>query len=466
MLKISGIKISRATLLLVVTDSLSVALGLTAARVVSLLMYDDASPQQFYSAPTLLRLGLVVFIWDVALYYNELYDLRISKRRSVMFNQLLQALGVACLALAVLYYAAPRLSLGRDVTALAVPVILILLLGCRLALDHLGLLRHYLDRVLIVGTGEAGICLVREILSRPDFNLKVVGFLDESGENVGKSLVNPGIIGAISEVQDIAVRQRINRVVLSLAERRGCMPLPQLLRLKFAGIRVEEAHSFYEELTGRILLERLSPSWLILSDGFRKSPLLMALKRASDVVISLSALLIALPIMGLVALTIWMESGRPVLFRQRRVGLWSRQFDILKFRSMVHDAEANGPCWAVEGDSRVTRVGRFIRRYRLDELPQFFNVLRGEMSLVGPRPERPHFCELLEKEIPLFSERHSVRPGITGWAQIKYQYGSSAKEAKEKLQLDLFYIKHLSVLLDAAIILETFKVVVLGRGAK
>ncbi len=192
----------------------------------------------------------------------------------------------------------------------------------------------------------------------------------------------------------------------------------------------------------------------------------MALKRASDVVISLSALLIALPVMGLVALAIWMESGRPVLFRQRRVGLWSRQFDILKFRSMVHDAEANGPCWAVEGDSRVTRVGRFIRRYRLDELPQFFNVLRGEMSLVGPRPERPHIFELLEKEIPLFSERHSVRSGITGWAQIKYQYGSSAKEAKEKLQLDLFYIKHLSVLLDAAIILETFKVVVLGRGAK
>ena len=465
MLKISGIKISRATLLLLTADSVAVAAGLlltAAARV----FVSGLNGQRLYTAQVVTRLALVVLVWDLALYYNRLYDLRVSKRRSVMLNQLLQALGVACLALAVLYYAEPRLSMGRDITAMAVPAILVLLLSCRLLLDHLGLLGHYLERVLIVGTGEAGICLVREILSRPDFNLKVVGFLDESGENIGKSLVNPGIIGAISDVQHIAVREKVSRVVLSLAERRGFTPLPQLLRLKFAGVRVEEAHSFYEELTGRILLERLSPSWLILSEGFRKSAAVMIMKRAGDIVISLLAVILTLPLMGVIALAIWIESGRPVLFRQKRVGLWGRHFDILKFRSMRHDAEANGPCWAVEGDTRITRVGRFIRRYRLDELPQFFNVLRGEMSLVGPRPERPHFCSLLEHEIPFFSERHSVRPGITGWAQIKYQYGSSAQQAKEKLQLDLFYIKHLSILLDAAIMLETFKVIILGRGAK
>ena len=229
---------------------------------------------------------------------------------------------------------------------------------------------------------------------------------------------------------------------------------------------MEDAHSFYEKLTGRILLERLSPSWLILSEGFRKSALLNALKRFSDVTLSLIAIVLTLPMMGIVSVAIWIETGGSVLFRQKRVGLWGREFDILKFRSMHHNAEPHGPRWAVEGDKRITRVGRFIRRYRMDELPQFFNVLRGEMSLVGPRPERPHFCALLEQQIPLFAERHSVRPGITGWAQIKYQYGSTAAEAKEKLQLDLFYIKNLSLLLDVAIILETFKVVLVGRGAR
>ena len=451
-------------LLLLITDSLLVTLALVATTALTFFL-SGVAPHEVWSTGNFARFGLVVAVWDVAFYYNEMYDLR-SARRSVTLIRLSQASGLACLALAALYYVHPRLGLGRAITAMAAPTIIVLLLSWRLLFDHKGVLLDRCERVLIVGTGEAGICLVREILRRPELNLKVVGFLDETGENIGKSLVNPGIVGGIGEVEGIAARERVDRVVLSLAERRGSTPLGQLLRLKFAGVGVEDAHSFYEKLTGRILLERLSPSWLILSEGFRKSALLNALKRFLDVTLSLIAIVLTLPMMGIVSVAIWIETGGSVLFRQKRVGLWGREFDILKFRSMHHNAEPHGPRWAVEGDKRITRVGRFIRRYRMDELPQLFNVLRGEMSLVGPRPERPHFCALLEQQIPLFAERHSVRPGITGWAQIKYQYGSTAAEAKEKLQLDLFYIKNLSLLLDVAIILETFKVVLVGRGAR
>jgi sugar transferase (PEP-CTERM system associated) len=308
--------------------------------------------------------------------------------------------------------------------------------------------------------------LVREILHRPELHLKVVGFLDEHGENIGKSLVNPGIIGAAKDLEEITAREKIDRIVLSLKERRGQTPVRELLRLKFAGVTVEDAHSMSEQIDGKIRLEYLSPSWMILSEGFRKSSLLLAAKRILDILVSLVLLLLMLPIMGIVALAIWLESGSPVLFRQERIGSGGRPFEILKFRSMNHDAEEHGPKWAADGDQRVTRVGRVIRKLRLDELPQAVNVLRGEMSFVGPRPERAIFCRILESETPFYALRYSVRPGITGWAQVKYQYGGSIEEAKTKLEYDLFYIKHLSLTLDLAILFETAKVVLWQRGAK
>jgi sugar transferase (PEP-CTERM system associated) len=322
------------------------------------------------------------------------------------------------------------------------------------------------ERMLIMGTGPTGISLTRDILARPELKLKVVGFLDEKGENIGKSLVNPGIIGATADVEAIVQRENIDHVVLSLRERRGYMPVRQLLHLKFAGVRVEDAHSYFERITGRIVLEYLSPSWLILSDGFRKSVALVRSKRIIDIVLSLAALTLCLPIFLIVAIAIWLESGSPILFRQERTGFAGRPFRILKFRSMYNDAEKEGPQWAAKDDGRITRVGRKIRKYRVDELPQVINVLRGEMSLVGPRPERPEFVSMLEEQIPYYGLRHSVRPGITGWAQVKYQYGGSIDEAKTKLEYDLFYIKHLSIMLDFATIFETAKVMISGRGAK
>jgi sugar transferase (PEP-CTERM system associated) len=373
---------------------------------------------------------------------------------------------VACLALAVFYYLDPDLGFGRGIAALAAPLIVALTFGWRLLMlqDPNSLGKP--ERILIMGTGPTGISLARDILARPELQLKVVGFLDERGENIGMSLVNPGIIGAAADVESIVQQEQIDHVVISLMERRGRMPVRQLLHLKFAGVRVEDAHSFYERMTGRIIHERLSPSWLILSDGFRKSTMLVWIKRLIDVVISLVSLILCLPLFAVVSLAILLESGSPILFRQQRTGLRGRSFEMLKFRSMFNNAEDAGPQWASDGDNRITLVGKWIRKFRIDELPQAINVLRGEMSIVGPRPERPEFVSMLEEQIPFYGLRHSVRPGITGWAQVKYQYGASVEETKTKLEFDLFYIKHLSVMLDLAVLFETIKVMISGRGAK
>jgi len=440
-------------------------MGLVVA--VALRLHNFHATLSYLGQPdTPVKFAIVVVVCALGLYYNDLYDSQAISRRAELFVRLLHAFGLACLVLAICYYLAPSLSLGRGTAVLGAPTILTLTLSWRLLLDTTGLLLYRPERALVLGTSQAGVSLVREILSRPELNLRVVGFLDEKGENIGRSLVNPAIIGAASDVEEIVAREGIDRVILSLAERRGLTPVRQLLHLKFAGVGIEDAHTVNERITGRILLEHLSPSWLILSEGFHKSTLLLAAKRTIDVLVSLFALLLTLPVMALAALAIWMETGSPILFRQKRTGMGGREFEILKFRSMHQNAEASGPSWAARDDHRVTRVGRFIRKCRLDELPQILNVLRGEMSLVGPRPERPYFCRLLEENIPFFALRHSLRPGITGWAQIKYQYGASIEEAKTKLEYDLFYIKHLSLLLDFAILFETAKVILYGRGAK
>jgi sugar transferase (PEP-CTERM system associated) len=366
----------------------------------------------------------------------------------------------------VLYYLFPAMRLERGIIALAALLIAGMIIVWRLAWFDRNAFKRPVERLLFLGTGAQGIGLTREIMRCPELQYKVVGFLDEKGENVRKSLVSPGIIGGITQLAEIVESEQIDRVILSLGERRGVMPIHQLAALKLQGLPIEDAHSAYERLTGRIMLEKLQPSWLILSDGFHKSRLLMAGKRAVDIAVSTVLITLSLPVMLITALAILFETGTPVLFRQERIGLGGRTFQMLKFRSMRQGSEKGAPQWTADGDPRITRVGNFIRKFRLDELPQLLNILRGEMSLVGPRPEVPYFCELLEKEIPYFIQRHSVRPGLTGWAQVKYQYGASLEEAKIKFEYDLFYIKHLSLLLDLSIIFETAKVVLLGRGSK
>jgi sugar transferase (PEP-CTERM system associated) len=467
MLRIGGQKVPTPLLLLLAIDCCLIALGLFAAVVLRFSVANYGSVFQYLLTwQTLFRFVVAILVCEISLYFNDLYDFRLMTTPSDTLVRLLQAFGVACLALAVCYYLAPDFGFGRGIAVLAAPVIVALTLGWRLLMAQDPNTLGTSERMLILGTGPTGIALARDILSRPELQLSVVGFLDEKGENIGKSLVNPGIIGAADDVEEIAKNQKIDHVVISLLERRGMMPVRQLLRLKFAGVKVDDAHSFYERMTGRIILERLSPSWLILSDGFRKSTLLIVAKRAIDVVLSLISLIVCLPIFAVTAIAILLETGTPVLFRQERTGLNGRSFEMLKFRSMRTDAEAAGPQWASTGDDRITRVGKLIRKFRIDELPQAINVLRGEMSVVGPRPERPEFVSMLEEQIPFYGLRHFVRPGITGWAQVRYQYGASVEETKTKLEYDLFYIKHLSVMLDFAVLFETTKVMLSGRGAK
>jgi len=242
--------------------------------------------------------------------------------------------------------------------------------------------------------------------------------------------------------------------------------MTELLDLKIRGVSIEEATSFYERITGKIALENLRPSWLIFSPGFRKSRVSLFLHTSVGIILSLLGLLICLPLMIVIAVLIRLDSEGPVFFRQARVGKDNKIFQLLKFRSMfVNAEEKTGPVWATKNDARVTRVGRIIRRLRLDELPQFLNVLRGEMSFVGPRPERPEFVDELSQGIPYYNQRHTVRPGITGWAQVKYQYGASVGDAVEKLQYELFYIKNMSIMLDFYIIFQTARIVLLGKGA-
>jgi sugar transferase (PEP-CTERM system associated) len=267
-------------------------------------------------------------------------------------------------------------------------------------------------------------------------------------------------------MQRLIAEHRIDRIVVGLSDRRGKLPVEELLRAKMAGIRVEDATTTYERVTGKILLDDLRPSWLIFSDGFRVSGATRLMKRAVDLVFSLVLAIVTLPLMLLTALLVLLEDGRPILYRQERVGENGGTFVLSKFRSMRKDAEHGGtPIWATDGDDRITRVGRFIRKTRLDELPQLWNVVRGDMSFVGPRPERPFFVEQLAQDIPFYNQRHAVKPGLTGWAQVKYRYGASREDAMEKLRYDLYYIKHLSVVFDLTIVFDTVKVVLFRKGA-
>jgi sugar transferase (PEP-CTERM system associated) len=464
MIRILGRYVPIKIVILAITESVLIVLSIAIAFWIRFGNLTDTF--WYLSQPyTAVQMAIIVLVCWVCLYYSDMYDLQIVARRSELVVHLMQALGTAGLILALLYYLFPDLSLGRGVSAIAASLICCSLLGWRLLVDS-GEFFRPVHRIVIAGTGAGGIRLVREILARPELNLKVLGFLDEKGEHIGEPLVNPGIVGGVADIENYVRREQVDWVILAFGERRGVMPTTELLRLKLSGVIVEDAHSLFEKLMGGVMLERLSASWLILSDGFRKDSLLMFSKRVLDVIISLVILALFSPLLLIIGLAIFLESGGPVLFRQERVGLHGRTFSILKFRSMRQNAEEDGPKWASREDARITRIGGFLREYRLDEVPQLVNVLRGDMSFVGPRPERPEFVQMLGEQIPFYHERHTIRPGLTGWAQIKYQYGSSVEDAKTKLEFDLFYIKHLSLFLDLAIVFHTVQVVLSGKGAR
>ncbi len=418
-------------------------------------------------AASFWKIGLVTIVCQLCLYYNDFYDLTLVHSRRELIVRLLQAVGAASIVLAILYVAIPSLMIGDGIFVSALFVFVIGILGWRLLFTQLtGSLRMQ-ERILVVGTGETARKVVRQILAQREFAYRVIGFIDDDSARIGERIVNPGIIGTPADIADLIAKHQIDRIIVGLADRRGKLPVEELLRAKMAGIRVEDATTTYERVTGKILIDDLRPSWLIFSDGFRVSRLVRWIKRSVDLVFALVLAVLAFPAMVLTAVAVAIESGRPVLYRQERVGENGRTFTLYKFRSMRLDAEQSGrPQWAIAGDSRVTRIGRLIRKTRLDELPQLWNVVRGDMSFVGPRPERPYFVAELAKEIPFYQQRHAVKPGLTGWAQVKYRYGSSLEDAMEKLRYDLYYIKHLSIFFDLTIVFDTVKVVLFRKGAE
>jgi len=413
------------------------------------------------------RAVLVTLVLQMSLHYFDMYDVRtLAESRSVIVG-VLGALAVTSMILAVLYFFMPTLAVGRGVFALASAPIGLLVTGWRIAFEWLSL-RGVTERILILGTNTAAVTLARELYERrSELGLEVVGFVETDPQGVGRPLLNSTVLGVVSAIPEIVRRRRVDRVVVSLADARGKLNMDELVVMKLnQGVRFDHLASVYEEYTGKIAVENLRPSWMIFSEGFRKTRRLTAAKRTSDVLLALVGLLLAAPILAVVAITIRYTSPGPVVYRQVRVGKDGHYITIFKFRSMRADAEAGtGAVWAAARDPRVTPVGRFLRRSRLDEIPQLWNVLRGDMSFVGPRPERPEFVTELTKQIPFYGQRHVVRPGVTGWAQVRHRYGASVADSQEKLQYDLFYIKHLSLTFDLFILAETVKTVLMRRGS-
>jgi sugar transferase (PEP-CTERM system associated) len=411
------------------------------------------------------RVLLATGLFLVCLYYNDFYDLSVVHSNRETAVRLFQAGGAASIILAFIYLATPALAVRESAFFPALAIFLTGTLAWRLAFNVVVQVPRLIENVLIVGTGSAALSVVHQIRAQHDFAYHVVGFV---GDPPATPLPRgyPRILGSSSDISALVERYGVDRIVVAVADRRGGLPIDELVHAKLSGVYVEEATTTYERLTGKVLLEQVKPSWVIFSDGFRVSRVRRFLKRAVDIVLASVGLVLSLVPMAITALAVWLESGSPVLYRQERVGQFGRVFTLFKFRSMRIDAEGDTPVWAREGDSRITRVGKFIRITRLDELPQFWNVLRGDMSFVGPRPERPYFVNMLSKVIPFFQERHAVKPGLTGWAQVKYRYGASVEDATEKLRYDLYYIKHLSLFFDLTIVFDTVKVILFGKGAQ
>lgn len=414
------------------------------------------------------HLLLVVGVCQICLHYNDLYDLRTIADTRELLVRLFQSLGATSLILAFVYFWFPDWIIGRGVFLVAAGLVLTLVTTWRLGFSWVTKRVAPRERLLIVGTNPAAVELARELLQRTDLGVDIVGFIDSDPSRVGQPVLNPGVVGSIDDIPALIQKLDVHRVVVSLTEARGKLPMDRLLDLRLrGGVVFDHLASVYEEYTGKIAVENLRPSWLIFSDGFRKTRVLLIMKRVADLLLSVVALIVLSPVMLVVAALVKLTSPGPALYHQERVGLNGRVFTVHKFRTMRNDAEhGTGPVWASANDVRVTGVGRLLRRTRLDEIPQLWNVLRGDMSFVGPRPERPGFVEQLSAAIPFYRQRLVVKPGITGWAQVRYTYGASVEDAIEKLQYDLYYIKNMSIALDIVIVLETIKTVILRRGAQ
>jgi sugar transferase (PEP-CTERM system associated) len=406
----------------------------------------------------------IVFVTACALllsHWFDLYDPAFFDNKGEVYFRVLLVLGFLSLGLAVAGALFPDFLLGNDSLLLGLSIVTVALFAWRSAYAWLAQQPYLKERVYVLGAGDRAQRLVQGLKARPELGVEVVGWTGEWGGIATRESM-------ASQLRDLAIGKAVHSVIVAMPDRRDAMPMQELLRLRLQGaVHIEEATSWLERISGKIEVEQLHPSWIIFARGFRFSPTFRMVRRLLNFGVGLVGLLLAAPLLPLIVLAVKLDSAGPALYRQKRVGKAGRIFFCYKFRTMRADAEADiGPTWADDDDPRITRVGKFLRAMRLDEIPQLWCVLKGDMAFVGPRPERPEFVEWLSREIPYYEVRHIVRPGITGWAQIRYKYGNSVEDSKEKLQYDLFYIKNASIGLDILIMFQTIKIVLLGRGAQ
>ena len=419
-------------------------------------------------ATMLGQAGAVSLCCIVAFYYNDLYDLRVVRSFSLFASRLLQSFGVALILLALFYTIVPDAGMTEGAFVSGLLVAAGLLVPLRAAGYMVMRRRAFADRVLVLGAGPQARRIIHEIEARPNFRYAVVGMVDDgSGTEPGD--VSYPVLGPLERLEKIIDDVKPDRLIVALTERRGRMPMAQLLECGARGIVVEDGLGAYEYFTGKLPIESLTPSFLIFSGAFRKSRLQLALRRTCSFLAAVTGLVLTAPLMAAIGLAITLDSRGPVLFVDERAGRTGRPFRLFKFRTM-HPLPPGqtipAAVWDRDDSTRITRVGCMIRRLRLDELPQFWNVLKGDMDLVGPRPEILANVQTMTEHIPYYALRHSVRPGITGWAQTRFGYSVSLEQVTEKLRYDLFYIKHMSFWLDLRILVDTVKIVLFGRGAK
>ena len=402
-------------------------------------------------------------------YLMEVYTLPKDSRKRDILATCVQGGCAAFFFLSVVYYLAPDFMLGRGVLFFALGFFIVFQFSWY-ALSGIGARRvPFSRRVLILGTGDLA-CQLGGLVTSQSGAFSFAGYLDcDEGHSPMETVhrqefFGPQIVPRHGDLLQTAREHKAATIVVALPEKRGVLPLQEMMRCKLNGIEILDAPTFYEMVEGKLLLEEMTPSWIIFSRGFHRTAFAKVYKRILDIILSVFALLVTAPFFPFIVLAIKLDSPGPLFFKQVRVGQGEKPFTLYKFRSMCQDAERAGAVWAAKGDSRITRVGAFLRNSRIDELPQLYNVLKGDMSFIGPRPERPEFVENLKRDIYYYSKRHTIKPGLTGWAQVRYPYGATVQDAIEKLRYDLYYIKNLSFFLDLQILFETVKVVLFGRG--
>jgi sugar transferase (PEP-CTERM system associated) len=405
----------------------------------------------------------ILAVTGVVLLFSYWFDLYDSSSLGAKWDQVLRlllVLGFLALILAAVGFIYPGVVPGNGSALAGLIILTFTLLGWRAAYAWMVKQPFLRERVYVLGTGERAQRLVRGLREHSGLGIEVVGWTGDVEGELTRDSVASHLLG-------LARGRGVHRVIVAMPDRRGTLPVEELLDLRLGGVKVEEATSWLERISGRIEVEQLYPSWLIFAEGFRFSDFFRLVRRTLNLAVALAGTVISLPLLPFIVLAVKLDSSGPVLYRQQRVGRGGRIFYCYKFRTMRVDAEADtGATWALDDDPRITRVGKFLRVSRLDEIPQLWCVLKGDMHFVGPRPERPEFVEWLSREIPYYGVRHVLRPGITGWAQVQYKYGNTLEDAREKLQYDLFYIKNASLGLDLLIMFQTIKIVLLGRGAQ